>query len=435
MSASTSLAEDLNQRCDCSVADLPTLRRDLQEILGADFRKSLEESHPNLLSATPVFLDRSNAVEMRRLIDAAHRVMALPGYRAAVLDQAPAIARLPQAAAGAFTAFDFHINAEGPRLIEINTNAGGALLNAAALALQTSCCTEFDSLVNPVPSAEQLVAEMVSMFVAEWRLARADRPLRSIAIVDDEPRSQYLYPEFVLFKRSFEKFGYEVTIANATELELVDGELRHAGRRIDLVYNRLTDFYLADPRHHVLRRAYEDDMALVTPHPRAHALLANKQNLALLTDRGFLQSIGTSGEDLEALLRCIPRTLLVDGPPERWWNERKSWFFKPLDGFGGHGAYRGDKMTRRVFAEVMRGGYVAQAYSAPGVRRRNGGHESFKLDVRCYVYDGRIQLLAARLYQGQTTNFRTTGGGFAPVFEISSRVTAADLKPFMPCGL
>ena len=38
-----------------------------------------------------------------------------------------------------------------------------------------------------------------------------------------------------------------------------------------------------------------------------------------------------------------------------------------------------------------------------------------KLDVRNYVYDGSVQLLAARLYQGQTTNMRTPGGGFAPV--------------------
>ena len=39
-----------------------------------------------------------------------------------------------------------------------------------------------------------------------------------------------------------------------------------------------------------------------------------------------------------------------------------------------------------------------------------------KLDLRNYVYAGRIQLLTSRLYQGQTTNFRTPGGGFAPVF-------------------
>jgi hypothetical protein len=41
------------------------------------------------------------------------------------------------------------------------------------------------------------------------------------------------------------------------------------------------------------------------------------------------------------------------------------------------------------------------------------------VDLRYYVYDGRTQLLAARLYQGQTTNFRTQGGGFAPVLELA----------------
>ena len=35
-----------------------------------------------------------------------------------------------------------------------------------------------------------------------------------------------------------------------------------------------------------------------------------------------------------------------------------------------------------------------------------------KADFRCYCYNGKIQLVAARLYQGQTTNFRTENGGF-----------------------
>ena len=34
-----------------------------------------------------------------------------------------------------------------------------------------------------------------------------------------------------------------------------------------------------------------------------------------------------------------------------------------------------------------------------------------KTDVRLYVYDGKILLTAARLYQGQATNFRTPGSG------------------------
>jgi hypothetical protein len=43
-----------------------------------------------------------------------------------------------------------------------------------------------------------------------------------------------------------------------------------------------------------------------------------------------------------------------------------------------------------------------------------------KFDLRDYTYDGQVQWVAARLYQGQTTNFRTPGGGVAPVYEGSA---------------
>ena len=77
-------------------------------------------------------------------------------------------------------------------------------------------------------------------------------------------------------------------------------------------------------------------------------------------------------------------------------------------------------MTRGVWAEIIRGGYVAQELAAPGERIVNldGTPVARKIDIRLYAYDGRILLTAARLYQGQTTNFRTPGGGFAPVFAV-----------------
>ena len=45
----------------------------------------------------------------------------------------------------------------------------------------------------------------------------------------------------------------------------------------------------------------------------------------------------------------------------------------------------------------------------------DGKPQSMKADLRAYAYAGKVLLLAARLFQGQTTNFRTPGGGFAPV--------------------
>lgn len=54
----------------------------------------------------------------------------------------------------------------------------------------------------------------------------------------------------------------------------------------------------------------------------------------------------------------------------------------------------------------------------PGLTEVDGVPADLKFDVRAYAYDGRVLLLAARMYSGQTTNFRTPGGGFAPVVVV-----------------
>ena len=61
------------------------------------------------------------------------------------------------------------------------------------------------------------------MFMADWRAARGDAPLRHIAIVDTRPTTQYLYPEFLLFQRLFEARGIRTTIADPSELTLEGG--------------------------------------------------------------------------------------------------------------------------------------------------------------------------------------------------------------------
>ena len=66
-----------------------------------------------------------------------------------------------------------------------------------------------------------------------------------MAIVDETPTQQYLYPEFVLLKRHMEAKGLTTVITGPEALLHRDGALWHADRRIDFVYNRLTDFYLA----------------------------------------------------------------------------------------------------------------------------------------------------------------------------------------------
>ena len=119
------------------------------------------------------------------------------------------------------------------------------------------------------------------------------------------------------------------------------------------------------------------------------------------------------------LVTGIPRTELVKlADPKELWSRRNSLFFKPSSGFGGRAAYRGDKVTRKVWDDILTSDYVAQAIVPPSTRTISidGQIQSMKADLRNYTYAGKVQLIAARIYEGQTTNFRTPGGGFAPVF-------------------
>jgi hypothetical protein len=267
------------------------------------------------------------------------------------------------------------------------------------------------------------------MFVEEWRLQRGDAPLHHVAIVDDWPREQYLYPEFLLFQQLFRRHGIEASIHSPEELRSSEKALWAGKSRIDLIYNRLTDFSISLPVHAAVREAYLNDQVVVTPHPRAHALYADKRNLAVLTDRVQLRDWGVPDAVIETLINGVPETRLVDAATaDELWANRRKFFFKPAAGFGSRGAYRGEKITRRVWQEVSSGGYVAQAFVPPSQRVIGDAAVplALKLDIRNYVYNGRVLLLAARLYQGQTTNFRTQGGGFAPVFTKQCSPTAME---------
>ncbi|MGC2517653.1 MAG: hypothetical protein WA373_00890 [Burkholderiales bacterium] len=416
-------AEALNRGCTCRSLDPERLRRQLEaEPSLAGLADEIATTRPYLFSAMAVFVSPEQMEQLAAIVAAVQRVVGLPAYRDMALARCLDIARLDFGPAGVFLGFDFHLTNRGPQLIEINTNAGGALLNAALARAQQACCREWVAAAfEPTVDLERLERTFFGMFAAEWRSQRGGAPLGRVAIVDDDPAGQYLNPEFRLFQRLFMRFGVDAVIADARELEWRNGKLRHLGEPVDLVYNRLTDFCLEDPAHAALRAAYAAGAVVVTPNPRTHALYADKRNLVTLSDAGALAALGATAATRDILLAGIPRTESVT--PERaqsLWKERRRLFFKPAAGYGSKAAYRGDKLTRRVWEEILGSDYVAQALVPPSERRVevDGADTDLKLDVRAYVYAGAIQLAVARLYRGQTTNFRTPGGGFAPVFIV-----------------
>lgn len=384
------------------------LNESLRARLGAIYGEAALAERPCLFATVQVPLTATDQAQMAALVAATERVLANPSYQAAVLGAALP-ADTPPRAAGVCMGYDFHLTESGPKLIEINTNAGGLALVA--------------DLMNAwgLPG-DRLLDATVEMFRREWQIEQGgSQPLRRIAIVDSEPAAQFLALEFYRFKTLFERHGIAAVVADPSELswDAAAGKLMHGAQVVDLVYNRLTDFALQEAAHASLLAAWQARAVVITPHPLMHRLAADKRNLELLSDESFRQSLDLAPPDEAAFKAALlPMRPVRADDAEALWATRKQWFFKPAAGFGSKAVYRGDKITKRVFEEVLAGNYVAQAFAAPAehlVPGPDGVPLGLKFDVRNYAYRGQVMVVAARLYQGQTTNFRTPGGGFAPM--------------------
>ncbi len=417
-----SRANELNRQCYCITLDRIALNKSLHNQLsdaGSELSTLPEFDH--LFSNTPVFVPRADIAEMERIVQSIEAASELPSYRERVLSRAPKIAQFNPGPIGAFMGYDFHLGPDGPRLIEINTNAGGAFLNVVLARAQHRCCNPSQQTAVTRSELDGFEDAVLTMFKQEWQRQHATSVPNCLAIVDDAPKTQFMFPEFQLAQQLFQTKGIEALILDPSELVYADGRLTARGKPICMVYNRLVDFSLDATAHAALRRAYLDGAVVVTPNPRAHAILADKRNLTLLSAPQTLLDWGLSLADAGCLEDAVPKTRLVSSEDAAaLWSARRQLFFKPVAGHGSKGVYRGDKMTRRVFENILDGGYIAQDLVPAGERtlRIDDAVTTRKVDIRLYTYAGKSLLVAARIYQGQTTNFRTPGGGFAPVFQV-----------------
>ncbi len=405
MSSTTSYADVLNSQCRCVTLCEKTLQKKYDGILA---------ERPNLFSQTTTFMGLADYQLINDFVSFTEKMFQQKNIQEKILGRSMS----HNSSFGVFMGYDFHLTQDGPRLIEINTNAGGAYLNLILAQSQIKCCEE-ENLVFSKNFLNSTEHQFVEMFRKEWAKAGNISGTFHIAIVDDHPKDQFLYPEFILFKELFQQHGLNASIVDPSEIESRADGIYFDNRKIDMIYNRLTDFYLRSEQNLKIKMAWKKEQVVLTPDPDHHALYANKKNLSLLESDEVLALSAFNDEEKEIVKRIIPRTRIVsECSAQTLWEERKKLFFKPFEGFGSKATYRGDKLTQKVWKEILEGNYVAQDLIPPGHRVIKGRENSLKSDIRAYTYRGEILLMAARLYEGQTTNFRTSGGGFSPVFVL-----------------
>ncbi|WP_352310993.1 hypothetical protein [Psychrobacter sp. W2-37-MNA-CIBAN-0211] len=416
------LADQLNKECYCRTLDRKVLNTSLQNQLSDTRDNPIGANELNkIFSATPVFVPKTEIETMVRIVAAIESAARLPFYQQQVLSWAPKIAAFDPGPIGAFMGYDFHLGSDGPQLIEINTNAGGAFLNVALARAQKQCCHPSEQSADTTKMLDGFEEAVTNMFIQEWQRQSATAMPNRIAIIDNDPKSQFMYLEFQLACRLLQAKGIDTVILDPSEINYVDGKLTAHGKPIDMIYNRLVDFAFENPNHAVLKSAYLEGAVVVTPNPHVHAIFANKRNLALLSDPQTLQSWGLDNDDAKCLERAVPTTkMVIKEDAAELWRTRGQLFFKPVAGYGSKGVYRGSKLTRRVFENILDEDYIAQTF-IPATERSikiDDVVTTKKVDIRLYTYAGQLLLTAGRIYQGQATNFRTPGGGFAPVFQV-----------------
>ncbi len=302
----------------------------------------------------------------------------------------PLLVELPRAPDGSLLGafmmgFDFHLTESGPKLIEINTNAGG---------LATVLSFPGEHVQN------LLKLKFVGAIREEFQRFRGpEAVLGTVAIVDDDARHQKMFAETSHFAALLKSVGIDARVCSPEEIRLnKDNALEFAldGVSIDFVYNRMCDFVLREERHAHIRASAVAKGVVMSPHPALYVRAGDKRRLIEL-------SKGSAKE-----LEVVPKTFLFRDKDLAYWQENKKQFvFKPAQSFGSRGVYRGASISRNKIATLPLDTIVQEDCSPP-VSLDDGT----KFDVRIYTSDIQLLGMASRHFELSIMEMKSQKSGF-----------------------
>ncbi|NWF39560.1 hypothetical protein F3F96_10485 [Mariprofundus sp. NF] len=348
----------------------------------------------SLASETPVSIPLHDFTTMLNFSRSVFALKDNPAYLKLLEPYLPEMAKIKTQWPSVLMGFDFHLTPDGPKLIEINNNAGGLYIG--------------DNRWMPQPVIAELPGSLeirlTEMFHGDWT---------TIAIMDEDVTNQYMYPEMQAYAVLLEQQGRHVVVVSPEDIQRTNDGLFVNDVRIDAIYNRHTDFYLeaADVAH--VRAAYEIGQVVINPHPRSYALIGDKSRMVDWWREGLLEQCVDS-DAVESIRAVTPQTVqLAEFDRDRAWAERKQWVFKPSARHGGKGVVLGKAMSRKRFESLDIEETIVQQLVPASMVEVEG--QSMKFDIRLYMHGDKLIALAGRAWRGQVTNFREPGSGWVPL--------------------
>ncbi|MDQ7005592.1 MAG: hypothetical protein Q9N67_12005 [Ghiorsea sp.] len=346
-----------------------------------------------LATQTPVSIPEQDFKTMLSFAKTIDTLQYQPMYWAALQLDLPETIDLQPKQPSILMGYDFHLTADGPKLIEINNNAGGLWEKDDGWIPQM----KHEAMPGNLPT------RLLSMFPKSWQ---------HIAIMDEDIEQQYMFPEMQAYAKLLQDNGRAVSLVSPEGLTLNDDGLYAGSEKVDMIYNRHTDFYLESQDVQHIRQALMAGQVDLNPYPRSYALVGDKGRMVDWWRKDFLSFL--EKKTVQLIHDVVPEThVLADIDLEQAWANRKAWVFKPAARHGGKGVLLGKAMSRKRFAALDTVSTVMQKLVPASQIDIDG--KSFKFDVRLYMYGEKLIGMAGRAWNGQITNFREEGSGWTPI--------------------
>ena len=326
---------------------------------------------------------------------------------------------------------DAFLSPEGPRFIEINSDAPAGLgygdrMATAFLALP--CFQEFARRrrVTYHPSAGAVVEAVMNA---------APPAARTVAIVDfAEVKTR---GDQAILQEAFADRGLVCVLADPREMAVRGNALWAGEARVDVIYRRAVLSELLEQAEAVgpFLQAYERGLATFVNSFRCR-LSEDKAFFALLTDEAFAPLLSAAERELVA--RCVPWTRRVG--ERRTWRagrevdllphvaqHREEMVLKPAHGYGGREVLIGDETAPAEWERALQAAcaepWVVQERVAipeevfPTCASGTLAFSPFKLNVNPFYAAGLEVGAVARASQASVINV-SAGGGSVPTFVV-----------------
>jgi hypothetical protein len=330
---------------------------------------------------------------------------------------------------------DAFVTREGPRFIEINSDAPAGFGYSDAMAAVFGQLPVFQAFaregnVSYQPSDQALVAAVVE----EWRRRRGSAKPR-IAVVDWADVKTRADQE--ILSRSFADQGFDCVLEDPREMSFRDGRLLAPSGAVDLVYRRavLSELLAREDEVGAFLEAYESGRVPFVNTFRCR-LSEDKAFFAILTDEAFSPLLTSAERAFVGRLvpwtrRVAERHTLragreVDLVPHIL-EDRARLVLKPAHGYGGQAVFVGDETRPATWEEA-----VLNALRSPWVVQErvtipeelfpvfDGGSLAFaplKVNTNPFYVRGARSGAVTRCSRSSVINV-SAGGGSVPTFVL-----------------